>query len=148
MKPPYHVASSALVAGILYLLFKSWSMAASCFLSGIFIDIDHIYDYVREFGIPFRFKEFIHAVYTAKLNRMTLFFHSWEVMFLILIITWLTNWNPLMVGILIGFGHHIILDKLYTGVPLRRYSFMYRRKRDFHIESLFPCRVKKLRKEN
>jgi hypothetical protein len=148
MKPPYHVASSVLVAGILYLLFKSWSMALSCFLSGIFIDVDHIYDYLREFGFPFRVKEFLHAIYTAKLNRMTLFFHSWELMFLILIITWVTNWNSLMVGILVGFGHHIILDKLYTGVPLRRYFFIYRWKRDFHIESLFNCRVNKLRKGN
>jgi hypothetical protein len=147
MKPPYHVASSALVAGILYVLFKSWSMSVSCFLSGIFIDIDHIYDYVREFGLPFRIRDFIHAVYTAKLNRMTLFFHSWEVMFLILMIAALTNWNPLIVGIFIGFGHHIILDKIYTGVPLQRYFYMYRKKRDFQIESLFPCRVKNLRSE-
>ena len=148
MKPPYHVASSALVAGILYFLFKSWSMSLSCFLSGIFIDIDHIYDYLREYGFPFRVKDFIHAIYNAKLTRMTLFLHSWEVMLLLSIITWFTNWNPLMAGILIGFGHHMILDKLYTGVPLRRYSFIYRWKRDFHLESLFPCCVKKLRKEN
>jgi hypothetical protein len=148
MKPPYHVASSTLFAGILYLLFNSWSMALSCFFSGIFIDVDHIYDYLREAGFPFKVKDFIHAIYTAKLNRMTLFFHSWEVMFLILIITWFMNWHPLMVGILAGFGHHIILDKLYTGVPLRRYFFVYRWKRDFHIESLFNCRVNKLRKEN
>ena len=126
MKPPYHVASSALVAGILYFLFKSWSMALSCFLSGILIDIDHVYDYLKEYGYPFKVKDFIRAIYTAKLTRMTLFFHSWEVILLLSIITWFTNWNPLSVGILIGFGHHMILDKLYTGVPLRRYSFIYR----------------------
>lgn len=146
MKPPYHVASSVVVAGILHLMFKSWSMTLSCFLSGIFIDIDHVYDYLREFGRPFRVREFIESIYTARLTRMTLFFHSWEVMLLLLLITWWTNWHPVLTGIFIGFGHHIILDKLYTGVPLRRYFFYYRWKRDFNIATLFPCRVTNLRK--
>ena len=148
MKPPYHLASSVLVASILYMLFKSWSMAFSCFLSGIFIDIDHIYDYLREFGLPFRVKDFIHTVYNAKFNHMTMFFHSWELLFLILVIAWFTNWNPWITGILIGFGHHIVLDKLYTGGRLRNYFFIFRWKKDFKIELLFPCCVKKLRKQN
>ena len=143
MKPQYHIASSALIAGILYLVFQSWRMALSCFLSGIFIDIDHIYDYLREVGFPFRVKDFVHAIYNDTLNRMTLFFHSWEVMFLILIIAWLTNWNPWVTGILIGFGHHIVLDKLYTGEHLRTYSFIWRWKRNFHLELLFPKWMKK-----
>lgn len=148
MKPPYHLASSALVASILYMLFKSWSMALSCFLSGIFIDIDHIYDYLREFGLPFRVKDFIHAFYNAKINQVTLFFHSWELLFLILVIAWFTNWNPWITGILIGFGHHIVLDKLYAGDRLRNYFFIWRWKRDFKLELLFPRCVKKHRKQN
>ena len=148
MKPQYHVASSALSAAILYMVFKSWSMALSCFLSGIFIDIDHIYDYLREFGLPFRIKDFIHAVYTAKFNRMTLFFHSWEALFLLLLTAWIMNWNPVMVGIAAGFGHHIVLDKLHTGERLLTYFFVWRWKRDFQLKLLFPCCVEKHRKRH
>lgn len=146
MKPQYHVASSVLVAGILFLVFKSWSMTFTCLLSGIFIDIDHIYDYLIEFGWPFRVKDFIDAVYKAKFNRMTLFLHSWELMFLILVIALYTNWNPLITGVLIGFGHHIILDKLYTGGHLKNYLFMWRWKRNFELELIFPRCVEKHRK--
>jgi hypothetical protein len=118
MKPEYHVASSALVAGILYLLFKSWSMALSCFLSGILIDIDHVYDYIKEFGFPFKVKDFVNTVYNNDISRLTFAFHSWEILLMLEIIAWFTKWNPWIVGIIIGFGHHIILDKLNNGFGL------------------------------
>lgn len=146
MKPQYHVMSSTLTAGILYGIFHSWSMALSCFLSGIFIDVDHIYDYVIEHGLPVRPRDFIEAVYTAKFERMTLFLHSWEIIFLLFIVTWQTNWNPVLVGVLIGFSHHLILDKLYTGEGFLTYLFMWRWKKDFQLEVLFSGYVAKHRK--
>ncbi len=148
MKPQYHLASSALVAGILYLIFKSWSMALSCFLSGILIDIDHIFDYMKEYGFPFRVKDFIHAVYSCNFNRMILLFHSWELLFLIAIIAWFTKWNPTITGVLIGFGHHLVLDTFHNSRTLRSYSFIWRWNMDFKLAQTFPFRVKNISKEN
>ncbi len=143
MKPQYHVASSALVAGILYLLFKSWSMALSCVLSGIFIDIDHVYDYAKEFGFPFKVRDFINTVYSNGISRLTFVFHSWEILLLLGIIAWVTNWTPWIVGIFIGFGHHIVLDKLNNGERLRTYSFVWRWGKQFKFEATFPNDAKK-----
>jgi hypothetical protein len=143
MRPQYHLASSVLTASILYLVFKSWSMAFSCFLSGIFIDTDHIYDYLREFGLPFRVKDFIHSVYNGKFHRMTLFLHSWELLFLIGIIAWFTKWNPTITGVLIGFGHHLVLDTVHNSRTVRAYSFIWRWNRDFEFAQIFPTCVKK-----
>jgi hypothetical protein len=143
MKPQYHIASSALVAGILYLLFKSGSMALSCFLSGIFIDLDHVYDYINEFGFPFKVKDFVNTVYDNGISRLTFVFHSWEIVLLLGIIAWFTNWNPWIAGIIFGFSHHILLDKLNNGERLRTYSFIWRREKQFKFEDTFPNDAKK-----
>jgi hypothetical protein len=143
MRPQYHVTYSILIAGVLYLFFKSWSMALSCFISGIFIDLDHIYDYVKEFGFPFKVKNFIHAVFNHDIPTVTLILHSWELVVLIGVITWFMNWNMWMTGILIGFGHHLILDKLNNGERLRAYSFIWRWKHNFEFEKIFLNDAKK-----
>ncbi len=134
MKLHQHIVSSTLVAGIVYLLFKSWNITLICLLSGILIDVDHIYDYTREFGFPFKIKDFFNAHYNNELSRLTLVFHSWELLILIGIIAWFTNWNPWFTGILIGFGHHIVLDMLYYKRRLQTFSFLWRWENDFKCE--------------
>ena len=147
MKPQYHVVSSALIAGVLYLFFKSWSMALSCFISGILIDIDHIYDYLREYGMPFMVKKFFTEVYSDNIPRLTLIFHSWELVLLIGIIAWVYNGNPWFAGIFVGLGQHIVLDKLNNGERLRSYSFIWRWKKQFEFEAVFSNLAKKKLKD-
>ncbi len=134
MKLHQHIVSSTLVSGIVYLLFKSWNLTLACLLSGILIDVDHIYDYIREFGFPFKIKDFFNAHYNNELVRLTLVFHSWELLFLIGIIAWSTNWNLWITGILIGFGNHMALDLLYYKARLKTISFLWRWKNDFRYE--------------
>ena len=148
MKPQYHVASSALVAGILYLFFQSWSLSLSCLLSGIFIDVDHVYDYIREVGLSFRVKDFVNAVYTNNVIRWMVIFHSWELIFLLFLISWYTSWNPWITGILFGFGHHLILDTLYIKERVWTYSFIWRWKNNFEFKTIYPNFVKKRAKFN
>ena len=148
MKPHHHVASSILIAGILYVFFKSWTMALICFLSGILIDLDHIYDYSREFGFPFNIKKFYKAYYSNEFSRWIMVLHSWEILFLIGMVAWFTGWNPWITGILAGFGHHLVLDTLYNNERLRSYSFIWRRNHNFDFEVTFPNVAKRNRKSN
>jgi hypothetical protein len=148
MKLSHHIASSALVAGLLYFFLKSWSMALSCFLSGIFIDLDHVYDYVREVGFPFKMKDFIRAGYESELSRWMIFLHSWELLVLLGMIAWFTQWNPWVTGVCIGFSHHIILDMLYNREGFLTYSFYWRWKHNFEFELTFPHVARKKRKRN
>jgi hypothetical protein len=143
MKLSHHVASSALVAGILYLIFKSWSMTLSCFLSGIFIDLDHFYDYIREFGFPFKVKDFFKAAYYSEIFLCILVLHSWELLFPLGIIAWFTHWNPWITGVFIGFSQHIILDMLYNNEGFQTYSFIWRWKHNFEFTLTFPNVAKK-----
>ena len=136
MKPQYHVASSAIVASILYLVFKSWSMALSCFLSGILIDLDHIFDYIRQIGFPFKIIDIVKAASNNNKTNWTIVFHSWELLFLLAICTWYTNWNPWITGVLFGFGHHLVMDALHNTITLRTYSFIWRWKNNFECRCL------------
>ena len=143
MKLQHHIASSTLVAGIVYLFFKSWNMALMCLLSGVLIDIDHVYDHIREFGLPFKVQHFFCALYNNELRQRTLVFHSWEVMFLLGIVAWLTSWNPWITGVLIGFGHHLVLDTLYYRERLLAFSFLWRLKNNFEFKEVFNNVAKK-----
>lgn len=137
MKPQSHVTSSALIAGILYLFFQSWSMALSCFISGILIDIDHIYDYAKETCTAFKFNDLYDIALNDNIIRRTIVLHSWELVLLMCILAWFTNGNPWITGVLIGFGHHIIMDALYKEITILKYSFFWRWKNDFTAKK-FP----------
>lgn len=143
MKPAYHIASSAVVSGALYFIYRSWQLSLSCFLSGVLIDVDHIFDYVRAAGLRFRFKDFVNAVYTNTKIRWMVVFHSWELIFLLLVAAWLTQWNPWFTGILIGFGHHIVLDTIYIRERCWTYSFIWRWKNNFEFKAIYPNFVKR-----
>jgi hypothetical protein len=117
MKPVFHVAASTLVSGILYVLFKSWGLVIASFLSGILIDIDHVIDYLIVRGVRCDRKEFSKFIIekecwkTASRHwKLNVLFHGWELLVILSIAAALTDWNPVVTGILIGFGHHILLD--------------------------------------
>ncbi|MEW6602604.1 MAG: hypothetical protein AB1499_16645, partial [Nitrospirota bacterium] len=71
--------------------------------------------------------------------------HSWELLLLLGIIDWLTAWDPWIAGIFIGFGHHIVLDKLNNGERLRTYSFIWRWSKQFKFDDTFPNDASKKR---
>jgi len=113
-------------------------MALGCLISGILIDLDHIFDYVREHGWSFDVKKFFRLNNTAQYNRAVIFLHGWEWMILWGITAWLTEWNPWAVGILIGISQHMVLDSIANGLDLRGYSICWRWKHKFHFDTVFP----------
>ncbi len=125
------------ISGTLYLIFKSWGLAISCFIMGIFIDLDHFIDYIRENGWSFKIKNFFQVCHTCQFNRIFLLLHGWEWLILWGIAAWLTDWNPWMVGAFIGFSQHIVLDVFYNGSNLLPYSLIWRWKKDFHFDTIF-----------
>jgi hypothetical protein len=131
MSPKHHIAVSAVVSGILFAIFRSWPLTISSFVSGILIDLDHIVDYIIEYGYRFDIKKFFNFFYGEKYSKLTLILHGWEWLFVLLAASWLTAWNHLVVGMLIGFGHHLLLDKLYNISTILSYSLLWRWKNRF-----------------
>ena len=137
MKLHAHVTFSAIISGLLYLSFKSWGLAISSFIIGVFIDLDHFVDYIREYGWRIKVKDFFDRCYTCQFDRIMLLWHGWEWMALLSISAWLTDWNPWVTGALIGYSHHIILDMLSNSNAMRSYSLIWKWKNDFHFDTIF-----------
>ena len=138
MRLHYHTTISTVLAGILYLIFKSWALSISCFITGIFIDIDHVFDVIRENGWSIKVKDFFRICHKAQFEHIVLLWHGWEWLFLWTVATWLTDWNPWMTGALIGLTHHIVLDVIANNWQIRSYSLIWRWKQNFHFDTTFP----------
>ena len=120
-----------MVSGLLFLLFRSFRIALWSFIGGTFIDLDHIYDYVcyrhRDPLHKLNLKEFFDVFISCKLEKIYIFFHSWELLALILIAGALF---PGIGAFLIPFGFgmaiHIVLDAYSNPSKLINYSLAVR----------------------
>ncbi len=139
MKFSHHIAVSTIISSILYVLFKSWSLTIASFLSGVFLDLDHYIDYVFECGSPFNMRKFFHCIYEEKLKKIYLILHSWEWSIVLIIMGWMLDWNHWVVGVMIGYGHHMVLDALFnTHWPILGYSLLWRGKKNFVSKLVRP----------
>lgn len=138
MKLQHHIAVSTIISGILYAIFKSWGLTIASFISGIFIDLDHIIDYLIERGLCFNAKEFIDFFYEEKHQKITLIFHGWELLILWAVAAKLTDFNPWVTGALIGYGQHIVSDYFFSKASLWSYFLIWRWKNRFNSEVIFP----------
>jgi len=138
MKLKQHTTYSVIIGGLLYMIFNSWSLSLSCIISGIFIDVDHIIDVVREHGRDVTVKDFFRICNNAQFNRIILLLHGWEWLPVWAVTAWLSGWNPWITGTLIGLGQHLVLDAYSNSANISSYSLIWRWKNDFHFDTLFP----------
>lgn len=137
MKLHHHTAISLTISGLLYIIFRSWGLAVSSLLAGIFIDLDHYFDYIQNYGRPFRIKNFFRVCKHCQFNKIFLFLHGWEWVALLGMASWLTNWDQWVTGIFIGIGQHIFLDSFYNGSGFKSYSMFWRWKNNFEFDTIF-----------
>lgn len=142
MKIKHHAVVSTIVSGILYSVFKSWGLAIASFVSGIFVDLDHIIDFLIAKGLRFHPEQFFNYFNEKNFgsrDRLFFLFHAWEWLILIAVAAWLTGWNFWITGLLIGYGHHMLLDELYNSSRYRirpwilGYFILWRWKKGFRF---------------
>ncbi|MCX6350198.1 MAG: hypothetical protein NTV79_11995 [Candidatus Aureabacteria bacterium] len=134
---------------MLYLLFRSLSVAAAFFLSGIFIDLDHILEYAHAFGVKgFSARKFFRAAHNHEYRQYFLLVHSWEIAFLLWAAAVLLLPYPWAVGFALGFTLHILADQLYNPCAPLTYFLWFRIRHRFDGDILFPPekRAKKSRR--
>jgi hypothetical protein len=136
MTPKYHVAASMTISGILFLIFRSWGLAIASFISGVFIDLDHVIDYIFEHGLHLDTKKFFHFFYGEQYKKLTLILHGWEWPVLLVIASWLTDWNPWIIGLTVGWGQHMLFDRFYNISTFGSYSFLWRLKNGFDTNKI------------
>ncbi len=138
MKLKSHFLISIIFSTLFFVIFKSWKISVSSFLSGVLIDCDHIIDYFWEFRNRFSVKEFFDVYYNGKSLFSMIVFHSWELLALLSICAFSMSWNPWIIGATIGFTQHIVLDQIFNKPSRWTYFFFWRLKNDFNMKKMFP----------
>jgi len=137
MKVQYHLLVSGCVAGGVYSLSRSWPAAFTSFAAGVVIDLDHLFDYLREHRRAAGIGHFFTTWHNGDLQRAVLALHSWELVMALAVANILAPGYPVLAGLLVGLGHHLALDQVaYRPHPLA-YFFLWRWRNGFGLKESF-----------
>lgn len=115
MKLPYHAAVSLVLSALVWLWLRSIGAAVACFVTGVFVDLDHLPDYIRRYGARIRPRHLFQVFEFEAFDNIFIFLHAWEWIAVALIILWFIDGKPVLAGALIGFAAHLIMDQLVNG---------------------------------
>jgi len=127
MKAIVHVYSSAALGGVVYIVTSSQVASVSAFLSGILIDIDHIFDFLIFSREKFSVRNFFSWCDDGRWEKISMPFHSYE-LYLLLVITTYYFPNNMLLGFLFGLGLHLVLDQIWNchlRKELRLFKYFY-----------------------
>lgn len=140
MKVQYHIGLSLSVAAGVYTLSRSAAMAAASFLSGVLVDLDHIFDFVREYGFRADVRLFFHSFHETLYRRIVIVLHAWEWLVLLAVLPALSLGSDITTGIFIGMGQHLIADQCTNPVCRWGQFISYRAWNGFRTPKCFPGR--------
>lgn len=141
MKPSTHAISSAVAAGAAYAVTSSSEFSLAIFLAGVFIDLDHLLDYVREYGLQPKPVFCYHKFRKTEFRRLVLLLHSWELISGL----WLAAvvfGNQLMAGTAAGMTLHLVLDQVGNNVHARTYFLFWRMWNRFETKKIVRHRAR------
>ena len=124
MKTSGHISTSAMLAAALYAYSRSVPEAASCFVSGVLIDLDHVVDFHLFSGERFSLANFFSWYSENRWRRLTLIFHSYELFGILCAVAYYLD-NAVLRGIVWGAGLHLLLDQLVNTRTSRLSPWFY-----------------------
>lgn len=111
MKLTAHIGISTVAAASVYTITGSQRLSLSLLLSGIFIDLDHVVDYVLLSEERFTRKNFFSWYDERRWNKIYIIFHSYELLAIFLLMTFWFR-NDIMIGVAIGCSLHLLADQI------------------------------------
>ncbi|MDP2939343.1 MAG: hypothetical protein Q8O13_04585 [Candidatus Omnitrophota bacterium] len=137
MRPIKHLVASCATGALFYLYSKSVLASLVCFLSGVFIDLDHVFDFYFHYKrLTLSIKEFYLSCEEYRFDRLFLFFHSLEWILLLWILIAIFKLNLIWVAFALGISLHIVMDMIGNRLFSYAYFFIYRWLKGFRAESL------------
>lgn len=140
-----HIIASISAGTAVGVFFRSPSVGLVCFLSGLLLDIDHIIEYLINFGWKdFTLKNFYQTCRrTAKqqgeprFKQVHLVFHSLELAFILWFVVFYTK-NAYVFAATLGYSLHLVMDSLGgdLGIDFLFYFIGWRAKKGFQASSL------------
>jgi hypothetical protein len=121
-----HTAVSFAAGALLFIIFRKLQMSIACFLSGVFIDLDHIFDYYMNHELrskleylisPRKFFKFLSNDYSKNESCRKVYkpLHSVELLIFAPLIYVFRGWSHIATGVLVGFLTHMVMDILPLG---------------------------------
>jgi hypothetical protein len=112
MKPSHHVIASTVISAGVQATMHSWPATTACFLSGIFIDIDHHLEYwfiLKKF--PFKYQDLMTFCWDRKVSKVYLIFHAYEYFIILWLSILLFGLGKIWIGLGIGLTTHMAFDQ-------------------------------------
>lgn len=136
-----HFLAGIIMFFVLFKMFGQVKYGVIAFLVSLLIDADHYFEslLVNRFKFYKIFDDQPHN-YWKKLGKMTLFFHSWEILPLILILGKEVNHYPLAIAFVFPAALHYFIDSfIYSGfrrMPVLMYFLVFRLYHHFDYKKL------------
>lgn len=139
MKVREHALVSLIGAGVLYKLTDSLGVSLWVFIMGVFIDIDHYIDYVRENGISFNPKKVYLACEEGHIyfKKFILFLHSYELILVLWLAIFMLDLGIVWKYAALSFSLHLLLDQMANPVVPFAYFFSFRAVNSFATKKIF-----------
>jgi len=129
-----HVTITTVLTVLLGFFWKNYLGILLFWLGGIFIDVDHYLDYIRETGdMSISLSRMEDLFLNVKEKKFYGLFHSYELILIGVCLNFFYLKNAWFYGLLAGIAVHLILDALFNPVKARFYFFLYRLNHSFEI---------------
>jgi len=130
-----HFTVTSALAWYFFLRTGGWLWPALCFTGGVLVDLDHLIDYFRYYGLHFDLKEFFSHRHLER-GKVRLVFHSWELVMLFwLLSAKISYFLPLAAGMT---GHMMIDQFTFHRESVFFYFLIYRWHHRFDLRVLKP----------
>lgn len=136
-----HTLSSLIIGLLFWKVFgqKSTRSLLFClffaFLTGLFIDVDHLFDYFHAYGFVLDIHLFFAAKYFAQTGYNFVFFHGFEYVIILGVSACCTKRKEtkLYLSILaVSLFIHLLIDMYLAGISFQEYFILYRLLHGFH----------------
>ena len=136
MKMEQHMAVSAPVAAGAWFTTHNWYYVAMAFFLGFLIDVDHVFDYIREEG-KFSMKDMFVKSYKGDFHHLYVIFHAYEYIPLAWLAGYLFHDFTFSIVFTVAYLSHMIPDQLMNNVRPLGYFLTYRIYKKFVMTDLF-----------
>jgi hypothetical protein len=126
MRPIPHVVTSGIVSALVWIWFKSFGCAAVSFITGVFIDLDHLVDYYSAHRFTFSIKRIYCACLRVNFRKLYLLLHSYELVAILWAAICLFSLSNIWKAAAIGLTQHLIFDQISNPINTFGYFLTYR----------------------
>lgn len=134
-----HTAVTLTIGSILYNYTHSFAGLLWFLIGGVFVDLDHYIDYIREHGVSLDLKKVqnIYKYEYMNFKKITLIFHSYELLLLLWLAIFIFNLNIIWTYAAIGLALHLFIDQITNPILPLAYFLWFRILNNFETKKIF-----------